>query len=124
LACEAAFKTTETDSEAYYAQLDARPGSPLGPGYTATPGIAPPGVNYPNAQILDLMGTVTYDGGSPEGPWLKEYPYDAGYFQIGVTKSTSAHPSAVFVGKPDGQGKIPATPTYSIADCSHVRANG
>ena len=112
-ACRSDFKTVETATETFKAQMGAFPGGTYDGGIALSqPSGTEPGSN---AGILDMMGTATTNSGTV-GPWLKEYPYNIGHYQIEV--------------KADGSGTVSvyntASPAVSIGasngvdDCAGV----
>jgi general secretion pathway protein G len=119
--CQTDFKTVQAAAETYEAQLTVYPGATLPASYSpGAPGTAPAGA-VANAPMLALMGTVTGPNGTVLGPWLKNYPYNAGHYQLelGTTPSTFGVVSVYSTASPPKQ--IPSSGAQNnVADCSGV----
>jgi prepilin-type N-terminal cleavage/methylation domain-containing protein len=112
--CQSNFKTVETATETFKAQLGSYPGGRYASDVTLT-AAGPPSSTEDNAGILDLLGKATTASGTL-GPWLKDYPYAAGHYQIEV--------------KADGSGTVsvydtsaspsPIGSAYALSDCDNV----
>jgi prepilin-type N-terminal cleavage/methylation domain-containing protein len=123
--CKADFKTVESSVEAFKAQNGAYPGGTYNSGITVTSATSP-GTGQTNAGILALLGT---NNQTPQaGPWLKDYPFNSGHYQIQVSTDgkgtvtvwdTAGTPNQL---APAGVAGTPATntATNSAADCGGV----
>jgi general secretion pathway protein G len=124
-ACNADYKTVETAAEAYKAQIGAYPtgdGTTAQAGtYSVTPAALAGGYVSPTGSVgaQYLMGTTPAGG---PGPWLKDFPVNAGHYEIVVgslsTATTGAGvPGAVTVY--NAAGTAPVTGT-GVAACANV----
>jgi prepilin-type N-terminal cleavage/methylation domain-containing protein len=112
--CRADFKTVESATEAYKAQVGHYPNA--GDAQTV-PANAPKDVS--GSGVIDLM---TAQG--TNGPWLKDLPYNSGHYQIVVSNDAAGTISVYQTGgatfAADKQLPTTGTPTNSAADCSAV----
>jgi type II secretory pathway pseudopilin PulG len=124
--CQADFKTVETAGETFKTQVGAYPdGDSSTHYYSGTSvkpfsGALPTGVaaGASNAGILELMGTADVNG-TTVGPWLKDFPYNAGHYQLDMPANGNADISVYNTAAPPEQ--VPSSgATGSISDCSSV----
>jgi prepilin-type N-terminal cleavage/methylation domain-containing protein len=110
--CQSDFKTVESATETFDAQMGAYPGGPYSVGVALTPASGTAPENDPG--ILDLLGTAT-TGTGMVGPWLKDYPEGSGHYQFKVSTdgkgTVSVSGSATASQRP---------PTSTPADCAAV----
>ena len=92
--CGSDYKTVETAVEGFNAQIGVYPNSTGTPGWTVV-GTAP----TPPAEITtdgaNAAGTVQlmtqYTNGTTKvGPWLKDWPVNAGHYSVGVDQPATA----------------------------------
>jgi general secretion pathway protein G len=120
-ACSSDFKTVESAAETYKAQVGVYPGDALPSGFTTpTVGTAPTG-SADNVPLTTLMGTVV-DNGTVIGPWLKDYPYNSGHYQLELSDTAPFGVISVWTAGTATATQIPSatTATYTSADCTGV----
>ena len=118
-ACGSDYKTVESASETFKAQLGDYPGgAAVNPLAAATDSVTPPtGVTTSSPQILELMETWQINKAGPTfGPWLKDYPYNPTHYSISLSTL-----GVVQVMSADGSATLPASAaTGTSADCTAV----
>jgi prepilin-type N-terminal cleavage/methylation domain-containing protein len=119
--CQTDFKTLQAAAETYKAQLAVYPGEVLPASYTAgAPGIAPAG-SAANGPVLALMGPVNGPNGTILGPWLKNYPYNAGHYQLELGDTSATYGVVSVYNTASVPTQIPASGAQNtIADCTGV----
>jgi prepilin-type N-terminal cleavage/methylation domain-containing protein len=124
--CQSDFKTVESAAELFKAQVGAYPDGTTSSSYFGNASVAgysgglPGGLTPATASqgIVELMGTASVDG-STVGPWLKDYPYNASYYQIEVDANGSGTISVYNTASTPAP--VPAVgATYTTADCKSV----
>jgi general secretion pathway protein G len=118
-ACQSDYKTVETASEMYKAQVGVYPGGTVPTGLTATPLAATASMTAADETAggdLALMGTVT-EGSTTLGPWLKDYPLNGTHYQIQVSNDGK---DTIQVYDAAGTATLPAAGTATEGDCSSV----
>jgi general secretion pathway protein G len=92
-ACQSDFKTVETATETFKAQLGDYPNTAdEGTGNTYPNGATlaaatSPGTGEADPGVLDLMGTATIGTTTTFGPWLKDYPYNPSHYSLTVSEN-------------------------------------
>ncbi len=115
--CQSDFTTVESAMEAYKAQMGGYPGGTYNPGTVLTAATGPEPGN--SGGVLDLLGTATSANGSA-GPWLRDYPYSAGHYQIEVSTDGKGTVSVYDTASPAMQVPSSAA-TDTGTDCTNVR---
>ena len=111
--CQSDFRTAESATETFKAQMGAYPGGAYDVGVILSP--ATPTATDNNPGILDLLGMASTANGVV-GPWLKDYPYDAAHFQLNLSTDGKG---AISVWS-TGVGAAQIGSTDSVADCASV----
>jgi type II secretory pathway pseudopilin PulG len=113
--CQSNFATVESATEAFKAEMGAYPGGTYLAGAALT-AASPTVPAEDNAGILDLLGTATTNSGTI-GPWLEDYPYSAGHYQIEVEADGGGTISVYSTASPPAQIGSGGT----LAACDRVR---
>lgn len=113
--CRSDYKTIETATEAYNAQVGHYPtagdaGTPTG----ATPYALPTGFTTPGA--TNLIGALMTAQGSV-GPWLRDFPGNGSHYQIAIEAGS---PSKISVYTTNGATDIVGGGVDTQAACSGV----
>lgn len=134
-ACKADFDTVQLAAEAFKSQVGAYPGGTYTSSYTVSKLGSLSNYTVPTATptdlgdgVLFLTQTTDKDANSNSiGPWLHNAPVNKGHYEIVLSDPTGAgtifDQVTVYGINSSGTltGTIPATPSYTVADCSSVK---